>query len=76
MEFDFVDGHADTVGDANPNQDLSERRAMSVATWLAQQGIAPSRLEPSGRGLTEPIADNATAEGRALTRRVEIVALD
>lgn len=67
-----VVGHTDSTGDAAYNQDLSERRANSVATFLKAEGVRSSRIVAYGRGETEPIATNATAEGRALNRRVEI----
>jgi OOP family OmpA-OmpF porin len=63
-------GHTDNVGSATVNQSLSERRAKAVTDYLASQGVAPGRIEVIGKGLSEPIADNATAEGRALNRRV------
>ena len=52
---------------------LSERRAASVRDFLAQQGIEGLRMVAVGYGLTRPVADNATREGRAKNRRVEIV---
>jgi len=66
--FGFTDS---TGGDAH-NQDLSQRRAMSVANYLAQQGVDQRRFAVTGFGSSRPIATNATAEGRALNRRVEI----
>ena len=65
-----VQGHTDNVGSAEVNQALSERRAKSAASYLESKGIAPGRIATSGKGLTQPIADNSTAEGRALNRRV------
>jgi outer membrane protein OmpA-like peptidoglycan-associated protein len=67
-----VTGHTDSTGSAAYNQTLSEQRAATVATYLNNRGIDRQRLLAFGRGLTQPIADNATAEGRALNRRVEI----
>ena len=67
-----VIGHADNTGDAAFNQNLSTRRAQSVASALIQGGVAPSRIRSIGRGEDAPIASNLTAEGRALNRRVEI----
>jgi hypothetical protein len=52
--------------------DLSKRRAQSVVKWLTDKGIAPGRLKAEGFGETRPVADNETAAGRALNRRVEI----
>jgi len=67
-----VVGHTDNTGSAAHNQALSERRAESVAQVLRSQGISQRRIETVGRGLTQPIAANATPEGRAQNRRVEI----
>ncbi|MCH8487431.1 MAG: OmpA family protein [Candidatus Cyclonatronum sp.] len=75
--FDNTDiviiGHTDNVGSATYNLGLSERRATSAADYLASLGVERGRLVVEGRGLTEPIADNATDEGRALNRRIEVV---
>ncbi len=71
----LIIGHTDGVGSATYNMGLSERRAQSAANFLGSQGIASDRLIVEGRGLTEPIADNDTDEGRALNRRVEILIL-
>jgi outer membrane protein OmpA-like peptidoglycan-associated protein len=68
-----VEGHTDSTGSADYNQGLSERRAASVRDFLAQQGIDWQRMVAVGYGLTRPVADNATREGRAKNRRVEIV---
>lgn len=65
-----VIGHTDSVGSAQYNQQLSERRARSVAEYLASQGVLPARLLVAGRGETQPIASNATPEGRSQNRRV------
>jgi outer membrane protein OmpA-like peptidoglycan-associated protein len=67
-----VTGHTDSTGSAAYNQTLSEQRAATVATYLNNRGIDRQRILAFGRGLTQPIADNTTAEGRALNRRVEI----
>jgi outer membrane protein OmpA-like peptidoglycan-associated protein len=67
-----VYGHTDSTGDDAHNLDLSQRRAMSVATYLNGQGIDGRRFSVIGYGESRPIATNATAEGRALNRRVEI----
>jgi outer membrane protein OmpA-like peptidoglycan-associated protein len=69
-------GHTDSQGTAPYNLDLSQRRAAAVYGWLVQRGADRARLGSSGRGLLEPIADNATEQGRALNRRVEVRALD
>jgi outer membrane protein OmpA-like peptidoglycan-associated protein len=68
-----VEGHTDSQGGATYNQDLSQRRAQTVRDYLVARGIASDRLTSQGFGLTRPIADNATPEGRANNRRVEIV---
>lgn len=67
-----VYGHTDSTGNDQYNFDLSERRAMSVANYLYGQGIDGRRFAVEGFGKTRPIASNATAEGRAANRRVEI----
>ncbi|MCD8740472.1 OmpA family protein [Mucilaginibacter roseus] len=66
-------GHTDSTGTASYNQTLSERRAASVKSYLVTNGVSGSRLSTTGKGKNEPIASNATAEGRAQNRRVEIV---
>ncbi len=68
-----VVGHADARGSDAFNQDLSEDRASSVATYLASQGVGGNRLYAVGYGETRPIGDNATEQGQALNRRVEII---
>jgi outer membrane protein OmpA-like peptidoglycan-associated protein len=68
-----VVGHTDTVGSAAYNQQLSQDRALSVARILIADGVSANRISYSGRGYDEPIATNATADGRARNRRVEIV---
>lgn len=68
----IVVGHTDNTGAAAYNQSLSERRAQSVAQVLRSQGVASNRIQTIGRGLTQPIASNATPEGRRQNRRVEI----
>ncbi len=67
-----VQGHTDNTGSAKYNQWLSEKRAQRVKDYLVSKGIDPSRLEAKGYGLTQPVASNATAEGRAQNRRVEL----
>lgn len=64
-------GHTDSLGTADYNRSLSERRAEAVRDWLVQQGIAAARLTVDGRGREQPIADNATEAGRAANRRVQ-----
>ena len=67
-----VIGHTDNTGTAEVNERISGQRAASVATLLNNQGIAASRLKAEGHSFNEPVADNATAEGRAQNRRVEV----
>jgi outer membrane protein OmpA-like peptidoglycan-associated protein len=69
----LVVGHTDNVGRAEYNLGLSDRRAASVKNYAVAQGLAPSRIKTEGKGASEPIASNETAEGRAQNRRVEIV---
>lgn len=67
-----VDGFTDSTGSFEYNQQLSERRALSVADYLAGTGIERLRLNARGYGERYPIADNGTSAGRAQNRRVEI----
>lgn len=67
-----VIGHTDSTGSAAYNQDLSERRARSVAGILTAGGVSSSRISTAGRGATQPVASNDTPAGRAQNRRVEI----
>ena len=68
-----VEGHTDSVGSDQYNQDLSEHRAQAVRDYFVQQGISASAVEARGFGKSEPIASNDTAEGRQQNRRVELV---
>jgi len=68
-----IEGHTDSVGGDEFNQQLSERRADSVRDFLAEQGVAPSSITARGFGKTQPVASNDTAEGRQRNRRVELV---
>ena len=67
-----IDGHTDSLGSDAYNQSLSQRRAAAVARYLTAHGVNAARLRVHGHGENEPIADNATAPGRAHNRRVEI----
>jgi outer membrane protein OmpA-like peptidoglycan-associated protein len=67
-----VEGHTDSSGADSYNQSLSERRAGSVKDYLVGKGVDGGRLTTAGFGESQPVADNATAEGRALNRRVEL----
>lgn len=66
-------GHTDSIGTEAYNQDLSMRRAQSVADYMVSHGISRSRLSVSGRGESDPVATNETKAGRAENRRVEFV---
>lgn len=67
-----VEGHTDSVGTDAYNQQLSQRRADAVRQVMVNQyGVAADRVSAVGEGESQPVADNATAEGRALNRRVE-----
>jgi outer membrane protein OmpA-like peptidoglycan-associated protein len=68
-----VEAHTDDQGSDAVNQALSQRRADAVKKALAESGIAASRITAVGKGEAAPVADNATAEGRARNRRVEII---
>jgi outer membrane protein OmpA-like peptidoglycan-associated protein len=68
-----VEGYTDSQGGASYNQDLSLHRAQAVRDYLVTRGIATDRITAQGFGLTKPIGDNKSAEGRANNRRVEIV---
>lgn len=68
-----VIGHTDNTGTAAYNQDLSQRRAVSVASILRESGVPGGRIAAFGRGEDQPIASNLTPEGRAQNRRVEII---
>ncbi|ETI63366.1 OmpA/MotB [Sphingobium sp. C100] len=65
-------GHTDSDGSDAYNQTLSERRAQSVANYLVGRGVQSARVATRGFGETQPIASNATEEGKAANRRVEI----
>ncbi len=67
-----VDGHTDAQGTDVSNQTLSENRAASVKDYLISQGVAAGRMVSTGYGETKPVADNATAAGRAKNRRTEM----
>ncbi len=66
-------GHTDSTGNDSINIPLSQNRANSVAQYLVSKGVASNRISTAGRGASQPIATNSTAEGRAQNRRVEIL---
>jgi outer membrane protein OmpA-like peptidoglycan-associated protein len=68
-----VEGHTDAQGNDEANRELSQRRADAVRTYLVGRGVPEARLRSVGRGESEPVATNDTAEGRASNRRVQIV---
>jgi outer membrane protein OmpA-like peptidoglycan-associated protein len=70
-----VEGHTDNAGTPAHNQQLSEQRAQAVVAALTAQGVPAARLKPAGFGQSKPLADNATEEGKAKNRRVELVRL-
>lgn len=70
-----VVGHTDSTGTEAINRPLSQRRAESVAAYLRSRGVIAARLSTLGASSDYPVASNATAEGRALNRRVEIALL-
>jgi OOP family OmpA-OmpF porin len=66
-----IRGHTDSQGPANFNLELSQKRAESVRQYMIKGGVDPSRLTAVGVGEEEPIASNATPDGRAQNRRIE-----
>ena len=67
-----LEGHTDNTGDAEANKNLSTQRALAVKNALAQLGTGSDRMESAGFGQEQPVADNATPEGRAINRRVDV----
>ena len=72
----IVEGHTDNSGSEEFNMTLSQKRAENVMNFMVEQGVAASRLTAKGYGLTKPIAENDTPEGRAKNRRVDLVIQD
>jgi outer membrane protein OmpA-like peptidoglycan-associated protein len=68
-----VEGHTDSVGGEEYNQNLSEQRGSAVRDYLTNQGMAPASVTTKGFGKTQPVASNETSDGRQQNRRVEIV---
>jgi outer membrane protein OmpA-like peptidoglycan-associated protein len=68
-----IEGYTDTTGTAEFNMTLSQQRADTVRTFLISQGLSPDTITAKGLGESNPIADNSTAAGRKLNRRVEII---
>lgn len=71
-----VEGHTDNVGNAAGNQKLSEQRAETIRGALVQRGVPADRLSALGYSFNRPIASNATDQGKAVNRRVELVILE
>jgi outer membrane protein OmpA-like peptidoglycan-associated protein len=69
----LIAGHTDSTNTDAYNLKLSQQRAEAVVAWLVKRGVVASRLTAKGFGKSQPVADNATAAGRALNRRVELV---
>ena len=68
-----IEGHTDSQGSSSYNQQLSQKRAETVRSYIISRGYPGDLIQTQGAGKTRPIADNATAEGRANNRRVEII---
>lgn len=69
----FINGHTDDTGSDELNQNLSEKRAASVANYLNSLKVEPTRLTIAGFGETQPMVPNTSAENRAQNRRVEVI---
>ncbi|WP_290924134.1 OmpA family protein [Fibrobacter sp.] len=77
QQFDVsIEGNTDNTGSEEFNMTLSQQRAENVMNFLVEQGIAETRLTAKGLGMTMPIADNSTKEGRQKNRRVDLVITD
>ncbi len=72
LEVVIAIGHTDSIGSDAYNQKLSVRRAEAVKSYLVSKGVEPNRVYTEGKGEKQPVASNATKEGRAKNRRVEI----
>ncbi len=71
-----IDGHTDSSASYEYNMALSERRVASVKSYLVEQGVQPQRISTQAFGETQPVADNATEEGRLRNRRVEFLVFE
>ena len=72
LEMVIATGHTDAIGSDAYNQRLSERRAAAVKDYLVSKGIPASKITTIGKGKSQPVATNKTAEGRQKNRRVDI----
>ena len=72
LEVMVAVGHADAIGTANYNENLSRRRANSVKMFFESRGFPADRIHIDGKGESQPVASNATRDGRAKNRRVEV----
>ena len=72
LEMVIATGHTDNVGTDAYNQKLSERRAAAVKDYLVSKGVASAKVTTIGKGESQPVATNKTAEGRQKNRRVDI----
>jgi OOP family OmpA-OmpF porin len=72
VEVVIATGHTDAIGTDAYNQKLSERRANAVKEYMVAKGVAAAKITTLGKGKTQPVATNKTAEGRAKNRRVDI----
>jgi len=71
-----IQGHTDNLGKEATNQKLSESRAKAVVSYLVTKGVKINRMKAVGYGQSQPIADNATEEGREINRRIEMIRID
>jgi OOP family OmpA-OmpF porin len=72
VEVVIATGHTDSIGTDAYNQKLSERRANAVKEYMVSKGVPAAKITTLGKGETQPVATNKTAEGRAKNRRVDI----
>jgi outer membrane protein OmpA-like peptidoglycan-associated protein len=68
-----IEGFTDSIGSDEYNQELSEKRAEGVRGYLVSSGVKPDSVSATGLGKANPVADNSTAAGRKLNRRVEMI---
>jgi outer membrane protein OmpA-like peptidoglycan-associated protein len=68
-----IDGYTDSIGSDEYNQTLSDKRAEAVRDYLVSSGVNMNNVVARGMGKADPVADNNTAEGRQLNRRVELI---